>query len=124
MHAELLPPFQTLHSCNCLYAGICPQMLAGYVANAYTDCAHPFHLYDKAGTPKSFEPGEYPDITEDFPLGQTNGLSMLDLKPGYGATLYSETNFGGSSVDLTSSALCLLDEGLDNAVGSLKIYKL
>ena len=54
--------------------------------------------------------------------GITNDeLSSVEIPAGYTVTLYSDSNYGGSSITLTSSTSCLTGYSFNDVVSSIKI---
>ncbi|WP_173002992.1 discoidin domain-containing protein [Chitinophaga sp. SYP-B3965] len=66
--------------------------------------------------------------TGDYTQGQLESLgfyndeiSSLKVAPGYQAILYSNNNFAGSSLTITGDNACLIDNGFNDIVSSIKV---
>ena len=73
-----------------------------------------------AGNYKSLAVGEYPDLSVTG-LAFDNVISSVKVPAGIIVELYTDVNYGGSKLTLTSSNNCL-DVGFDNLVSSIKIF--
>lgn len=87
------------------------------VATFFQDC-------DYGGYAVSLDVGNY-DAQALVAHGiRDNDLSSLQVFNGYKVTLYAEPNFTGKSVSYTQRRTCLVDDGMNDVMSSLKIEKI
>ncbi|PKV50178.1 putative secreted protein (Por secretion system target) [Aquimarina sp. MAR_2010_214] len=86
------------------------------VATVYEDCSY-------GGYAVGLGEGRY---TKDQLLGlgaKDNAISSLKVKPGYQITLYFDDNFTGTSLVKRGDTSCLVDDGFNDQVTSIKVSK-
>lgn len=84
------------------------------VANFYNDC-------DFKGFANGLEAGDY-DLNRLNSLGIANDLlSSLTVAEGFEVTLYDDANFSGNSKTYRGNVSCLVADGLNDKVSSLRI---
>ncbi len=87
-------------------------------ATLFTACAY---TNDASGQSVTITPGDYPAMPQGFP---DDALSSVTLPPGFYMTLFSEANYQGTSIKLTSSTSCLADDQykFNDMASSLKYH--
>jgi hypothetical protein len=69
-------------------------------------------------------PGDY-NLTQLRALGAVNDdASSLQVPPGYEVVLFEHDNFGGTSVRVTSDTSCLVGNGFNDRLSSMRIRRL
>lgn len=83
-------------------------------ATLFADCTF-------SGQSVTITPGDYPTMPQGFP---DDALSSVTLPPGFYMTLFSDANYQGTSIKLTSSAACLADDQykFNDMASSLKYH--
>jgi hypothetical protein len=83
-------------------------------ATVFADCNY-------AGTAVSLPVGNY-TLAQLQALGVVNDdISSVQVKSGYKITLYSDNNYGGTSITLTASDACITDNSFNDLTSSLKV---
>lgn len=75
------------------------------------------------GSTITFSCGEYKLVNLIEAGVFDNSISSLTIPNGYSVTVFSEDNFSGSSVVFAASDDCLNNNGIDNALSSIKITR-